>query len=205
LKILLTILTIVFGFTIVACGESGSNLIGTWERHGNSWIFLEDQTGMYEPCTIYDDCDTTDFEWSTHGETLTIESPSGRIEELKYEINGNTLALIDEDGYEIIYTRVTLGNGSDSDLVGNWEMELRYCRDVWVFSNDQTGRLEFCNDHGKYSTDTAPSEFEWSTHGGTLTIEYTWGEIEEFEFKIDGSSLTLIDENERESIYTRRR
>jgi len=109
-KILSTALMVVFGFLLVACGGSGSDsdLVGTWEREHDfgttTIIFYEDETGTWSMDSV--EFAPEEFEWSTRGNTLTKEFIDyDEIEEFEYEIDGNSLTLI-ENGHEFIYTKV---------------------------------------------------------------------------------------------------
>ncbi|MCL2752653.1 MAG: hypothetical protein FWE44_00720 [Defluviitaleaceae bacterium] len=123
-KILLPALLLVVGlFVLAACGGSNNDdnadspLVGVWNFEVTPWwTFNADGTGTRPTHHDFNPVGTDSFNWSTSGDTLTVNLTAGpvfddilygNVESWAFDISGNTLTLTSNqvEGIRWQYTR----------------------------------------------------------------------------------------------------
>jgi len=183
-KIVLGVIAVVslFALYLIGCTGSGTSaLAGRWVPEAGQSIssnfiersadFSKDGTGI---------ADGLSLTWTTEKGRLILRV-SGSGYAYDYKISGSTLTLTDDSGRSVRYNKQSAPVASASNttlLLGIWE------------DDDETDTIEFKrNGTGNWDG----GNMTWSINNNKLTMT-AFNETVTFYYKINGSNLTLIDE-----------
>jgi len=211
---------------LMACKDSGptqsgnSSIIGSWTMSamkidGVSQNYLEEDAIIYRIDFYTDgsgdlwlmangqpiDVPPISFDWSTDGNTLTMQITDDDPVSLSFSVNNNTLSLSFTDGsetVEYIYTR----QSEENQIVGKWSLNnMKIDGVIWDYTEEDgiPFQIEFLSDgqgnvwlmdYGQITADS-PRSFTWSVNGNIVTIEESGGDPFSMSFSVSNNTLTL--------------
>ncbi len=202
----------------VPADVDASVLLGTWVDKTSDWedtyFFDYNDNGSY----------TSGFEntftWSVEGNVLTVFYAEDDIDVFTVTVDGETLVLVDEYGYEQSFEKVAeeaeentetetdteteadteeAVNPYVTDIIGTWKESTTGYDETFTFYADGTGHYSCLSEDGIYECGFT-YEFFRSDY---VDIYYDDGDIGGFLIAIDGDEMTVRNDFVWDLIYTR--
>lgn len=178
--------------------ETDASVVGTWYAEGYSFVFREDNTGLY--CV---DGQFIQIGWTVTGDRLTVIADGSDA-----SLPVNEKYTLSDDGAKLTIgstvlssTHVTEQKPDDNaEIVGTWYCYGMYGEEITTFNSDGTGSI---------TTLGVAMDMTWTITNGVLKMNLDMGDVLSTavvvdSFKIEGDKLTIVSEGVEE-VFTKTR